>query len=139
MVLRVGKGNFRSGDISSVDSTGHADSARALLWGWMTSGNANYVKLDRMMISTTNRAVDEHNKTALKKFPGDQKYKLFSITQVTPEEIGPHSTKKKDRMHIVISPEMKYGYAPTGVLPPHCLELKIRAPVMITGNVFRRS
>lgn len=71
-----------------------------------------------MMSAPTNNAVNDPNDSVLKKFTGLCKYKRFSVTQIEAKELRPEAGKKKDRLHIVITPEMTYGFASNGV-PPH--------------------
>lgn len=103
----------------------------------MDSGNPKDVKLDRMMIAPTNGSADDHNDSAFNKFPGDRKYKLLAVTQITPKEFGPEAAKKKYRVPIFITPEITFGLPPTG-FTPYFLEITIAAPVIVIRNVLFR-
>ena len=53
-----------------LKSTGNMLQSYKFIWRWVDSGNKRDVDLDRILVCSTNRLVNEHNSRALEMFPG---------------------------------------------------------------------
>ena len=78
------------------------------------------------------KLVNEHNQRVLDAFSGSERV-FRSATKI--ESIRGDDADSEGGMQEMMSPELTYNFAPTGV-PPHNLILKIGVPVMVIRNVL---
>ena len=129
LLKRIGKGRFPQEEKLPLKSTGSPEEAYKFIWKWKRTLDRRDVTLDRLVMASTNNLVNEHNEKALESFPGQQ-FELLSATKVQPIRRQGSSGRSAP----IITPELTYSYAPTGV-PPHKIQLKVGAPVMVIRNV----
>lgn len=131
LLKELATGTFPRASKLPLTSTASRTSAYGWLWRWFTTARKEDVRLDRLILCSTNALVDEHNNEALDAFPGE-KLNFYSATRVEHHASG--SERQANPIREYVLPEMTHNFCPTGV-PAHKLVLKIGAPLMVIRNV----
>lgn len=105
--------------------------AHKLLWKCFSTRKTEDVKLNHLIVTTTNQLSETHNYNALEYFPG-RMYELKSATTIV---LNWGTKGEKCSAYIIIGPELTYNYASTGVPHQH-LKLKLDFSVFVIENVL---